>query len=469
MSKQTELLTALLNGEPIEDFKPKSRMEAYLKNCCLACGCDGLPEPISESDVLMYQLAEKIANSGGGGGSGGGNGDDFAIGDGNTHLWISLPEGRTSPMVGVCPNGTVTVDWGDGTEPDVLTGTSTTAVKWTPNHQYAKAGDYVITLTVDGEMGFSGENASDKYSCILRYSASANKTNNAYRTALEKVEVGRGVTSIGSSAFNCCNALEKVAIHAGATSIGSSAFMECYALKNITIPESVNSIGGSAFSGCYVLENITIPESVNSIGDYAFNDCHALKNIVIPDGVTSIAARAFSCCYALKNITIPDSVTIINSYAFDGCYALENINIPEGVTKISSYAFNKCYALKNINIPEGVTVIGGSSFYNCFNLEKITIPNSVTSIDYYVFNNCHALESVVIHNNLTYIGTGVFAGCFGVKVYDFTSHTAVPTLSNTNAFQNISPDCEIRVPAALYDEWIAATNWATYASNIVAV
>ena len=72
MSKTTELLTALVNGDKIADFVPKSRMEAYLKNCCLSCGCDGLPEPINETDALLYALAEKVAGGGSGGGSGGG-------------------------------------------------------------------------------------------------------------------------------------------------------------------------------------------------------------------------------------------------------------------------------------------------------------------------------------------------------------------------------------------------------------
>lgn len=66
MSKTVELLTALVNGEGIEDFTPHSRMEAYLKNCCLACGCDGLPAPITEADALLYALADKIASGGGG-------------------------------------------------------------------------------------------------------------------------------------------------------------------------------------------------------------------------------------------------------------------------------------------------------------------------------------------------------------------------------------------------------------------
>ena len=41
--------------------------------------------------------------------------------DGKTRIYIRLEEGRTSPMLGVCPNGTVTLDWCDGTTPDTLT------------------------------------------------------------------------------------------------------------------------------------------------------------------------------------------------------------------------------------------------------------------------------------------------------------------------------------------------------------
>jgi hypothetical protein len=51
--------------------------------------------------------------------------------------------------------------------------------------------------------------------------------------------------------------------------------------------------------------------------------------------------------------------------------------------------------------------------------------------------------------------------------YDFSALEAVPTLSTTNAFANIPSDCKIIVPDALYDEWIAATNWSTYASYII--
>ena len=228
--------------------------------------------------------------------------------DGKTRIYIHLEEGRTSPMLGCCPNGTVAVDWGDGSTTDTLTGTSVSTVQWTPTHNYASAGDYVITLTVNGSMGFYGNNTPNQYSGILRHSSSADGRNYVYRNAIQKIEIGSSVTSIGTYAFHSCNSLA----------------------------------------------SITIPDSVTSIGTYAFYYCYSLASITIPDGVTSI---------------------------------------------------------------------GNNTFYNCHSM----------------------------------------------SFYDFTSHTSVPTLASTNAFTNIPSDCVIKVPASLYDEWIAATNWSTYASYIVAV
>jgi hypothetical protein len=74
---------------------------------------------------------------------------------------------------------------------------------------------------------------------------------------------------------------------------------------------------------------------------------------------------------------------------------------------------------------------------------------------------------MIIPNGVTSIGTSAFQNCYGVAFYDFSQHTVVPTLSATNVFNNIPSDCKIIVPDALYDEWINATNWTTYASKIV--
>ena len=43
---------------------------------------------------------------------------------------------------------------------------------------------------------------------------------------------------------------------------------------------------------------------------------------------------------------------------------------------------------------------------------------------------------------------------------DFRNAAAVPALSNINAFSNVPSTCKIVVPDALYNTWIAATNWS---------
>lgn len=296
-------------------------------------------------------IARALGGSSGSGGGGSGGGWPEVPNDGATYLYITLAEGRTSPQLGVCVDGTVTVDWGDGTEPDVLTGTSTTSAKWTQNHAYAAPGNYVIRLTADGNIGFTGDYGSK--SCILRYVSGSDNRNVVYQNALRKVKIGDGVTNITKQAFRNCCSLESVTIHEGVTSIGDNAFNTCYALASVTIPSSVTSIGDSAFY--------------------------------------------------------------------------------------------RCYPLRSVTIHEGVTKIGGNAFNGCATLASVTMPSSVTSI-----------------------GSSAFYTCYGVAFYDFTSHVSVPALSDTTVFSGIPADCEIRVPATLYDEWIAATNWATYADNIKA-
>jgi hypothetical protein len=77
------------------------------------------------------------------------------------------------------------------------------------------------------------------------------------------------------------------------------------------------------------------------------------------------------------------------------------------------------------------------------------------------------LVSVEVLGNVSSIQAHAFGGNFFAVLYNFSQCTSVPTLGGTSAFTSIPSDCKIVVPDALYDEWIAATNWSSYASNIV--
>ena len=198
--------------------------------------------------------------------------------DGKTRIYIRLEEGRTSPMLCVCPNGTVTVDWGDGTTPDILTGTDTTVMQYTPNHAYAVPGEYVIKLTVDGTMGFYGD--VEFGSAILLCSSGFDGRDYVYRNSVQKIELGNGVTSIGQATFAMCYSLASITIPDGVTSIGLTAFYSCYSLASITMPNSVTSIELAAFDDCWSV---------------AFYDFTAYTSVPTLSGTSAFGNLAIDC------------------------------------------------------------------------------------------------------------------------------------------------------------------------------
>ena len=331
------------------------------------------------------------------------------------HIRIATVERMTVPLyIGQTVDNGVSIDWGDGSASETLAGTDNVNT----SHTYAEPGDYVISLMPEDGCTLSFGTNSESY----RVMGSIEDNGTVYYNMLQDVSIGKNVTSIGSYAFCSCFSLARVTIPDGVTSIGSYAFSSCHSLASVTIPDGVTSIGDNTFSSCYSLESITIPDGV-SIGSYAFNNCSSLASITIPDGVTSIGSYAFNSCYSLASVTIPDEVTSIDNNAFSSCTSLVRVTIPDGVTSISSRAFSFCSSLTRVTIPDGVTSISNNAF----------------------------------------------SACSGMRYYDFSVCTAIPSLSNTNAFNGIPSDCQMLIPTALYDEWSAATNWTTYANYMVAV
>lgn len=148
----------------------------------------------------------------------------YTTDDGKTRIYIHLENGRTSPKLSLGVNGTVGIDWGDGTTSE-LTGTNKSTRLFTDSHNYASAGDYVITLTVRGEMSFLGS----QYSSVLCNDNSSGDINKVYSNAVQKIEIG----------------------DSGSIIIGEYAFDYCYSLSSITVPSSVTNIKGNAFKNCF--------------------------------------------------------------------------------------------------------------------------------------------------------------------------------------------------------------------------
>lgn len=338
-------------------------------------------------------------------------GQKYITDDGKTRIYVRFEEGRHEPFLGLAVNGTVEIDWGDGSAADTLTGTSLTYAV-TIQHVYASPGEYVIKLTVlSGSFAFIG-NSTTTYLLRKGTGSSANP-HKAYSNAVQKIEFGRNA-SIGSYAFYNCYSLTYVTLPDGITAIGYNAFAVCYSLASVTVPDGVTSIAYSAFSTCHSLARVSVPGGVTSIEGSAFKFCYSLASITIPREVTSIEASAFDTCCSLKSVIIPDGVTTIWSSTFNNCNALASITLPKGLTNIVGYAFNNCRSLANIEIPDGVTNIGGSAFNTCYSLASIKIPNEVKSIGSNAFYSCYSLNSVKLPDGVTSIGYGAFNSCYSL-------------------------------------------------------
>ena len=261
-------------------------------------------------------------------------GQMYITSDGKTRLYITLTEGRTSPVLQLYLNADseLDVDWGDGSVHSTFTSTSAGFVN--ERHNYLSEGDYIISIaTISGS--FELKSSSDNSSSILwdenGYSSSPDAT---YHTSLKKLEIGSGMSKIGYKTFSSYSALSTVIISNSVTTIANTAFSNCKNLNFIVIPNSITAIGISEFASSG-LSKIVLPNTINNIDSNAFASCSNLMSIIIPDSVTSIAANAFISCTGLTSIKIPKSVNSIGNSCFSYTYSLATITIDKANGSIS--------------------------------------------------------------------------------------------------------------------------------------
>lgn len=222
----------------------------------------------------------------------------------------------------------------------------------------------------------------------------------------------------------------------------------------LTIPSTHQSLpvtaiaGGALFSSQPFynedrLRGVTIPSSITSIGEGAFSISNNITRMVLHNGITSIGTGAFNGLSKLNSISLPSGLTELNPSLLNGCTSLTSITIPSGVTAIGASVFYGT-SISSITIPSLVNSIGNSTFANCTSLTSITIPNSVTLLGSDLFNGCSALTSATFGSGITEIRERTFFNCTSLSTINCLA-TAAPTLTDTNAFGNVSAT-EFHVP-----------------------
>ena len=223
-------------------------------------------------------------------------------------------------------------------------------------------------------------------------------------------------------------------------------------------------IGLDVAEGCTLMlgHNST---SISVIGGSNSSYKRMLYKAEIGAGITSLSC-AFTGMKTLASVTIPKSINTSGNTAFLEVTLLSCVIIPNGITNISGEDYFRQTQVRVVSLPRSITTLG-SIFRSCECLSTVVIPPKITEIAQIYCYLCYGLVSLVFPKGITTIGANSFAYCSIMAFYDFSHLTAVPTLANTNAFTSIPSDCKIIVPDNLYDTWIAATNWSTYASHII--
>ncbi len=327
----------------------------------------------------------------------------------------------------------VTIDWGDGSAVETVSGTSYVST----SHTYPAAGNYTISLL-------------PLSTCALRL---GHNSGSAFVF---------GPT--GNYTRVIANMLRGVNIGVRCTTLNSYTFQYCRSLEYITIPSTVTSLGSYTFHYCGRLKCIIVPTRPSSLATYTFGYCYSLRTVSLPIKTTSVGASCFRYCYSLENVTLPPNLATLNGYSFSECYALRKIYLPDSLKTIGNYAFNKCWALGEVRLPGNLTSIGSNVFYQNYALSEIDIPGTVTTIGTYAFYDCHALKSIVVPEGVTAINSATFYNCYGMKAY-YIYAVSPPTLQST-AFNNIAEDCIIYIPQGSYDAYIADTAWQTVGEHL---
>lgn len=250
----------------------------------------------------------------------------YITNDGKTRLYITIPddapENRRKPVFrfynysGASETKGFTIDYGDGTTTEHITGTGARSIQ---NHTYASGGSYVVTIMPDEGvevwLGSGGSGTSSSSEPVIGHYTSG--TNRYYNCMLYKIELGERA---GISNYGCqrCEHLKIVSIPNASIYIGDNAFAYNYMLNSISLPSTMTSIGRQVFSNAHGLSTAVLPKSLTSV-DGLFNGCEGLSSIILPKTLTSLVNTPFHSCYSLLSITFPSTTNSIAASSFQNC------------------------------------------------------------------------------------------------------------------------------------------------------
>ena len=197
--------------------------------------------------------------------------------------------------------------------------------------------------------------------------------------------------------------------------------------------------------------------------EYAFRHNDSLKSVNLPNA-TNALNDTFSSCWNIENVKIP-KINVINDNIFYYCYKLKSVDI-SNTNRINGRAFYYCFSLNNIDL-SNVSSTSNNAIKDT-GIGALVLPNA-TSIGTYTGEGTRT--SIIDLSKKITISGNIFNTAYSLVHLILRSDTLC-SLSATSAFTDTPIKNGlgwIYVPSNLVDSYKSASNWSTYANQIVSL
>lgn len=243
-------------------------------------------------------------------------GANYITDDGKTRIYVRTTTRDRTLAVNLDLNGTATVDWGDGSEPDTLTGTGAASVK-TPLHEYAATGDYMISIAITGSANIPGvskvPDTTKTLSSALLYET-ADNIGWATTNLVKKIELGANI-SLGDYAFGQMSQMDEISIpvHIRTTVY---TFNRCEALRFVTIPHGETKLEIACLAFTEGLAGVSLPGTLTTLKASCLLETGTFKRILLPKAISVIPGNGLSTNLFIQEFKAFGPLTQLNGQCF---------------------------------------------------------------------------------------------------------------------------------------------------------
>ncbi len=131
----------------------------------------------------------------------------------------------------------------------------------------------LTSVTVRADIAYASQafsNCASLTQAVVEPGVKTIADNMFQNTGITSLKLPDSVTTIGNNAFNGCSSLAAVDLGEGVVTVSSYAFQKCAALTEMYFPDATQTVGQNAFAGCIRLAKVSFGRNMLTINAYSF-------------------------------------------------------------------------------------------------------------------------------------------------------------------------------------------------------